>query len=161
MLFIKNSFGYMTSKVNLDQDHFCNFSLEWLNARTQCNYKKLYNQGLRLKPGGGGALTLERGMGMCRGHDPLFSGQSPLPSPPIYHQCAAVVPPFSIFRKFLHFQPCFGQNSSCLNPKFFKFSFPRPPFFKENSLPRPYILKPMWHTHTLKKSWVPPWGLKP
>ena len=29
---------------------------------------------------GGGALTLERGMGMCRGHDPPFSGQSPLPS---------------------------------------------------------------------------------
>ena len=30
-----------------------------------------------------GALTLERGMGMCRGHDPLFSEQSPLPSLPI------------------------------------------------------------------------------
>ena len=42
---------------------------------------------------GGGALTLERGMGMCRGHGPLFSGQSPLPSPPIYRQCAALVPP--------------------------------------------------------------------
>ena len=42
---------------------------------------------------GGGALTLERGMGMCRGHDPFFSGQSPLPSPPIYRQCAALVPP--------------------------------------------------------------------
>ena len=40
-----------------------------------------------------GALTLERGMGMCCGHDPLFSGQSPLPSPPIYRQCAALVTP--------------------------------------------------------------------
>ena len=45
---------------------------------------------------GGGALTLERGMGMCRGHDPLFSGQSPLPSP-IYRQCATFVPPFLNF----------------------------------------------------------------
>ena len=41
----------------------------------------------------GGALTLERGMGMCCGHDPLFSGQSPLPSLPIYRQCAALVTP--------------------------------------------------------------------
>ena len=64
-----------------------------------------------------GALTLERGMGMCCVHDPLFSGQSPLPSPPIDHQCAALVPPFSIFKKFLHFQPCFGQNLSSLDPK--------------------------------------------
>ena len=40
-----------------------------------------------------GALTLERGLGMCRGHDPLFSGQSPLPSLPIYCQCAALVTP--------------------------------------------------------------------
>ena len=43
-----------------------------------------------VKPGG--ALTLERGMGMCRGHDPLFSDQSPLPSLPVYRQCAALVP---------------------------------------------------------------------
>ena len=42
---------------------------------------------------GGGALTFERGIWMCRGHDSLFSGQSPLPSLPIYHQCAALVPP--------------------------------------------------------------------
>ena len=47
----------------------------------------------------GGALTLESGMGMCRGHDPLFSGQSALASLPIYLQCAAQVPPFSVSRK--------------------------------------------------------------
>ena len=41
----------------------------------------------------GGALTLERGMGMCRGHDPLFPGQSPLPSQPIYPQWAARMTP--------------------------------------------------------------------
>ena len=64
-------------------------------------------------------------------------------------------PLFSIFRKVLHFQPCFGQNSSSLDPNFLIFSFPRPPFYQENPLPRPYILKPAWHTPT-KKSWVPP-----
>ena len=65
-------------------------------------------------------------------------------------------PPFSIFRKFLHFQPCFGQNLSSLDPKFSKFLFPRPHFFKENLLPRPYIFKPAWHTPTQKKVECPP-----
>ena len=60
-------------------------------------------------------------------------------------------PLFSIFRKFLHFQSCFGQNSSTLDSIFSKFSFLRPLFFKENPLPRPYILKPAWHTSTKKK----------
>ena len=67
-----------------------------------------------------------------------------------------VWPPFSIFRKFVHFQPCFGQNSSSLDQNFSTFSFPRPPFFKENPLPRPYILKPAWHTSTKKKVECPP-----
>ena len=35
-------------------------------------------------------------------------------------------PLFSIFRIFLHFQPCFGQNCSSLDPNFSKFSFTRP-----------------------------------
>ena len=119
----------------------------------------LQNSGGKVNPlplGPGGALTLEMGTGMCRGHDPLFSGQSPLPSLPIYRQCSALETPFSIFRKFLHFQPCFGQNSSSLDPFFSKFSLPRPPFFKENPLPRPYILKPAWHTSTKKKVACPP-----
>ena len=60
-------------------------------------------------------------------------------------------PLISIFRKFLHFQPCFGQNSSSLDPNFSKFLFLRPLFFKENLLPRPYILKPVWHTSTKQK----------
>ena len=68
-------------------------------------------------------------------------------------------PLFSIFRKFLHFQPCFGQNYSSLDPNFSKFSFPRPPFFQENPLPRLYILKPAWHTPTKKKVECPPPGL--
>ena len=65
-------------------------------------------------------------------------------------------PLFSIFRKFLHFQPFFGQNYSSLDPNFSKFSFLRPLFFKENPLPRPYILKPAWHTPTKKKVECPP-----
>ena len=62
-------------------------------------------------------------------------------------------PLFSIFRKFLHPQPCFGHNSSSLDPNF---SFLRPLYFKENPLPRPYILKPAWHTSTKKKLSAPP-----
>ena len=73
----------------------------------------------------------------------------------IYRQCAALVTPFSIFRKCLHFQPCFGHNSSSLDTNFSKFSFPIPPFFKENQLPRPYISKPLWHTSTKKKDEYP------
>ena len=63
---------------------------------------------------------------------------------------------FSIFRNFLHFQPCFDPNSSSLDPNFSKFSFSRPPFFQENPLPRPYIFKPAWHTPTKKKVECPP-----
>ena len=67
-------------------------------------------------------------------------------------------PLFSIFRKLLHFQPCSGQNFSSLDPNFSKFSFPRPQFLKEKPLPRPYILKPAWHTSTKKKVECPPPG---
>ena len=59
-------------------------------------------------------------------------------------------PPFSVFRKFLDFQPWFGQNSNSLDPNF-------SPFFKKNPLPRPYILKPTWYTST-KKVECPPQG---
>ena len=103
----------------------------------------------------GRALTLERGMGMCRGHDPPFSGQSPLPSPPIYRQCTALMTPFSIFMNFLDFQPCFGQNSSSLDPNFSNFHSQDPQFsMKIHSLDRTF-----WNprgTHPPKKSWVPP-----
>ena len=105
--------------------------------------------------GGGGALTLERGMGMCCGHDSLFSGQSPFLAHQFTLNAPLLCPLFSIFSKFLHFQPCFGQNSSSLDPKF---SFSRPPFFQEYLLPRPYIFKPAWHTPTKKKVECPPPG---
>ena len=55
----------------------------------------------------GGALTLERGMGMCRGHDPLFSDQSPLPSLPIYCQCTTLVPLVFNFQKIFAFSAMF------------------------------------------------------
>ena len=67
-------------------------------------------------------------------------------------------PLFSIFRKFSHCQPCFCQNSSSLDPTF---SFLRPLFFKENPLPRPYILKPAWHTSTKKVECPPPGMMGP
>ena len=81
---------------------------------------------------GWGALTLEGGTGMCRGHDPLFSGQLALPGLPICHQCAALMPPFSIFRKMLHFQPCFSSKFQLSRHEF---SFPRPLIFQAKSAP--------------------------
>ena len=65
-----------------------------------------------------GTLPMEGGTEMCRGHDPLFPGQSTLPSLPIYHQCAAHVPPF--------------QLSRC---KFSKFSLPRLLIFQGKPAP--------------------------
>ena len=100
----------------------------------------------------GGSLTLERGMGMCRGHDPLFWGQSRLPSLPIYRQCAALVTPFSIFRKFLDFQPWFGQNSSSLDPNFCSQD---PQFSRKIRSLDPTFRNPRG-THPPKKRWFPP-----
>ena len=69
-------------------------------------------------------------------------------------------PPFSNFRKIFHFQPCFGQNFSSQDANFpnFRSLDPAldPSFFKENSLPRPYFWKPVWHTPTKKKVKCPP-----
>ena len=64
-------------------------------------------------------------------------------------------PPFSNFRKNFHFQPCFGQNFNSQDANFPNFRSLDPTFFKENPLPRPYFWKPVWHTPTKKKSWVP------
>ena len=67
-------------------------------------------------------------------------------------------PQFSHFRKIFNFQPCFGQNFSSQDANFPNFRSLDPSFFKENPLPRPYFWKPVWHTPTKKKSWVPPPG---
>ena len=89
---------------------------------------------------------------MCCGHTPLFSGQSALPSLPIYHHCTALVPThLQILEKKIHFQPCFGQNFSSQDAIFPNFCPQDPSFFKENPLPRPYFWKPVWHAPTKKK----------
>ena len=100
---------------------------------------------------------MESGTGMCRGHDPLFSGQSALPSLPIYHQCAAHVPPhFKFLDKFCIFSLVFGQNFSSHDANFPNFHSQDPLFFKENPLPRPYFWKLVRHTPTKKKVECPP-----
>ena len=105
-----------------------------------------------------GGTDLERGYGDVPRSWPPFSGQSALPSLPIwiYHHCATLIPPFSNFRKIFNFQPCFGQNFSSQDPNFRSLD---PSFFKENPLPRPYIWKPVWHTPTKKKLSAPPRAL--
>ena len=64
-----------------------------------------------------GALTLESGTGMCRGHDPFFQASRRslnLPS------CVPHVPPphHLNFKKILHFQTYFGQNFSSQDANF-------------------------------------------
>ena len=79
-------------------------------------------------------LTLESSTGMCRCHDPLFSGQSALLSLPILENVA-----FSN----LVLAKISAPKMQVLLPK-------TPHFFKENLLPRPYFWKPVWHTHQKK-----------
>ena len=67
-----------------------------------------------------------------------------------------ICPPFSNFRKFFHFQPCFGQNFSSQDANFPNFRSLDPSFFKENPLPRPYFWEPVWHIPTKKKVECPP-----
>ena len=74
-------------------------------------------------------------------------------------RCAAVMAPFfqairrsltvnvPLWLPFLMFYKIFAF-SAMFWPKFY---LSRPKFFKENPLPRPYILKPPWHTSTRKK----------
>ena len=60
--------------------------------------------------GGGGTCLGKVVQGSCATIMTPFSGQSALPSLPIYHHCATHMPPFSIFRKILHFQTCFQSK---------------------------------------------------
>ena len=94
-------------------------------------------------------------MGMCRGHDPLFSCQLALLSLPICQQCAAHMPPFSIIRKFCIFSFVLGQNFSSQDANLPNFCSQNPSFFKENRLSRAYFWKHTQHTPT-KKCWVSP-----
>ena len=70
--------------------------------------------------------------------------------------------PFSSFRQFLHFQLCFGQNSSSLDPNFSKLLFPRPPFSRKIRSLDPTFWNPRGtHPQKEKKSWVPSPGTSP
>ena len=85
------------------------------------------------KTGEGEALTLERGIGMCRGHDPLFqASRRPRGRRSLAYQFTVNAPLlcllFSIFRKFLHFQPCLSQNFNSLDPNFLNFRSQDPHF---------------------------------
>ena len=88
-------------------------------------------------------LPLEGGMGICCGHDPFFQASRgsiayhftinvPLICPP---------PPFSIFRKILHLQPCFRLKFKLSRCKISEFLHQDPSFFKGNLLPRLYFWK--------------------
>ena len=109
---------------------------------------------LSVYPGGG--TTIGRWYGDVPRSWPPFSGQSELPSLPIYHQCAVHVPPFSIFRKFCIFSLVLGQNFSSQDPKFLNFRSQDPSVFKENPLLRPYFWKPLRHIPAKKKLSAPP-----
>ena len=69
-------------------------------------------------------------------------------------------PLFSVFRKILHFQLCFGQNCSSQDAKFPNFHSQEPLFFKESPLTGPYFWKPMWHTPTKKVECPREWGIE-
>ena len=78
---------------------------------------------------GEGVLTLESGTGMCRSHEPLFSGQSALPSLPIYHQCIVHVPPhFQFLEKFCIFSLVLAKISA-LKVQIFQIFVPKTPHF--------------------------------
>ena len=84
---------------------------------------------------------------MCRGDDPLFLGQSALPSLPIHHQCAVYMPPLLIIRKILHFWPCFWAKLQFSRCKFSKFLFPGPLIFQGKSAPQTLLLETVTPCH--------------
>ena len=102
----------------------------------------------------GGKLTLQSGTGMCRGYDPLFSGQSALSSLPIYHQCAAQVPPiFKFLKKNCIFSLVLAKILALKTQIF----VPKTPHFSRKicSLD-PTLETRVAHTHQKKKVECPP-----
>ena len=106
----------------------------------------------------GGVLTLKGDKGMCRRHDPLFSGQSALPSLPICHKCIALVPPICNFRK-----TCFWPKFQLKTQNFRIFAPKTPHFFQGKPAPKTLLLEtPEAHIHKKKKKVEcppPTWGL--
>ena len=84
----------------------------------------------------GGALPLKGGTGMCRGHEPLFSGQLTL-----------MCPPFSTFGKKIKL---FGQNVGPQDAKFVNFLSQDPSFFKKTRSLNPTLETRAAHTHREK-----------
>ena len=79
-------------------------------------------------PGGRGEGALG-GTVMCHGHE-LFSGQSVLPSLPIFHQCATHVPPIFKFYKTFAFSALFLAKISALKRQNFQIFPPMTPHFR-------------------------------
>ena len=67
------------------------------SVENSCSISYLPSYSMGVPEGEGPAL--ECGKGMCRIHDPLFSGQSVLPSLPMYHQSPIHVPSIFNFQK--------------------------------------------------------------
>ena len=66
-------------------------------------------------------------------------------------------PRSQFFRKFLHFQPCFGQNFSSLHPIFFKIFIPKTPIFQGKSAPYTLHFETrVAHIHQKKVECPPP-----
>ena len=123
---------------NIYENNYLHFSwyTNWLDMQTiwQSWYDK-YDNYLHIPTWcvasirGGGALTQKGVMGMCRGHDPLFWGQSALPSLPIYHHYAALVPPhFQILEKNSIFSLVLVKISA-LKMQIFPIFVPKTPHF--------------------------------
>ena len=104
-------FHNSTYSILYNTQNFC-----WKTvSSTQDVYLDIYWQPW---PGGEWALAMEVGTGMCQGIDPLFSGQSALPSHKFPFNVLLVCSPFSIFRKLCISSLVFGQSLSSQNANF-------------------------------------------
>ena len=109
-----------------------------------------------MSPGGGGHWPRKGVWGCAAVMTPFFQASRRSLAYQFTIIAPLICPPFSNFRKFFHFQPCFGQNFSSQDANFPNFCSLDPSFFKENPLPRPYFWKPVWHIPTKKKLSAPP-----
>ena len=115
----------------------CCCKMEWLCGYGEGTLKVLHCRG--------GGTRIESWHGDVPQSWPLLSGQSALPSIPIYHQCTTHVPPIFKFQKNFVFSAQLLAKISALQMQIFQFCFQDPSFFKENLLPISYL----WaHTHT-------------
>ena len=101
------------------------------------NKNSLRNSHENISPRGGGALPLEGGIGLCHGHDLLFSGHSALPSQPNFHQCSAHMPRIFNSQKNFAFSALFLTKISALKMQNFHiFLLPTPHNFQGKPTPK-------------------------